>query len=83
MKKLLGVAPGAVWIALILVLNGGAVWLSQYYGGLSWVPPVCGMLTLVLVPVLKVLLTPEAPATRALGEPLPAPRSKGNRFLWG
>ena len=55
MKSFFGVAPGAVWIAVILGLNGAAAWLSQYYGNLDWVPPVAGMLTLVLVPVLRCL----------------------------
>ena len=81
MKSFFGVAPGAVWIALILGLNGGAAWLSQYYGNLDWVPPVAGLLTLVLVPVLKVLMTPEPPATREF-DAKPPERSLANRLLW-
>jgi hypothetical protein len=81
MRNFLGVAPGALWVALILGLNGGAAWLAQYYGGLEWVPPVCGLLTLVLVPVLKLLAPPvEIPAGRAVGDDAPE-RSKFQRWL--
>jgi hypothetical protein len=83
-KRFLSVAPGALWIAVILGLNGGAAWLSQYYGGLEWVPPVAGLLTLVLVPVIKVLAVPDAPAQAARGiedEATPE-RSKFKRWLY-
>lgn len=82
MRNFASVAPGAVWIALILALNGGAAWLSQYYGGLSWVPPVAGLLTMVLVPVIKILATPELPAERIMDAPPPAARSLFKRWLF-
>jgi hypothetical protein len=48
------------------------------------VPPVAGLLTLVLVPVIKVLATPETPpqATRAIGEEAQPTRSKFNQWLY-
>jgi hypothetical protein len=82
MRNFASVAPGAVWVALILALNGGAAWLSQYYGGLAWVPPVAGLLTLVLVPVIKVLATPEPPSANIMDAPPSEARSLFKRLLF-
>jgi len=82
MKSFAAVAPGAIWCAIILGLSAGAAWLSQFYGALAWVPPLAGFLTIVAVPILKVLATNEAPATRTFdGADAAPPRSKLSRWL--
>ena len=79
MKEAFAVAPGAIWTAIILGLTGGATLLANYFGAQvpAWVP---ALILTVLIPVLKVLATNEAPATR--GEVTILPRSKGSRWLW-
>ena len=53
--KYFAVAPGAVWTALIVGLTGLAIWLTDYLNAPDWAPLVAGLLTVVIVPVLKVL----------------------------
>jgi len=55
MQRFLSSAPGVIWTAIITGLVLLADWLTQFYGELAWVPPVAGLLALVIVPVLKVL----------------------------
>lgn len=80
MKNFMGAAPGAIWAAIILGLSLGAAWLNDYMGDVvpAWLPP---LIITVLVPVLKVLVTGEQPAGRAVGEVI-VYRSKLSRFLW-
>ena len=80
MRNVMGAAPGVIWIAIILGLTAGATWIAEFYGNLAWVPPLVGFLTIVAVPILKVLATGEPPAGR--GELSIAQRSKLARWLW-
>lgn len=69
MQKFITSAPGAVWAALIVGLMLLAEWLTQYFGGEVWVPPLVGFIAAVLVPVLKVIVQGEEPAgQRGLNE---------------
>jgi hypothetical protein len=79
MRNFISVAPGAIWAAIIVGLMLGAEWLSQYYGGVAWVPPLAGLLATVIVPILKVLAQGETPAGR--GE-VTITRSRFSRWLW-
>lgn len=80
MKSFASVAPGAVWTAIIAGLMLLAGWLAQYFGDVTWIPPLVGFLAAVLVPVLKVLAEGDPPAARAeFGAPA---RSKLARWLW-
>lgn len=79
MRRFLHVAPGVVWAAAIVFLMLFATWLSEYFGGLPWVPPLAGLLLAVIVPVLKLLAQGETPAGAARDV---APRSWLNRWLW-
>jgi len=81
MKQLFQVAPGVVWTIIILALGLFAQWLSQYFGNIAWVAPLVGLLTAVIVPVLKVLAQGDmTPTARALDE-AKAPPSKLKRWL--
>lgn len=84
MRKMLESAPGAVWAALIVGLVLLADWLAQYFGGLAWVPPVAGLLTAVIVPILRVFAQGEAPVGgRATAQLAPRERGWLARWLWG
>jgi len=81
MKQFFSVAPGAIWICVILFLTLIADWLSTYFGGVAWVAPVAGLLVAVIVPVLKALAQGDmTPTARALDE-AKAPPSKLKRWL--
>jgi hypothetical protein len=81
MRNFASVAPGAVWIALILGLTGGATLLMDYFGASvpAWVP---ALILTVIVPMLKILATPEPPPTRTMDAPPPAARSLFKRWLF-
>ena len=64
MARFFSSAPGVVWTAIITGLVLLADWLTQFYGELSWVPPVAGLVALVIVPVLKVLFADADADTR-------------------
>jgi len=55
MQRFLAGAPGSVWTAIIVGLMLLSQWMTTYFEGVSWVPPVAGLIALVVVPVLKVL----------------------------
>jgi uncharacterized membrane protein len=81
MKSFFGAAPGFIWVVAILALTLLAQWLQQYFGNITWVAPVTGLLTAVIVPVLKVLAQGDmTPTARALDE-AKAPPSKFKRWL--
>lgn len=67
MQKLCEAAPGLIWTAIITGLMLLAQWLGEYFGELSWVPPVVGLVTVVIVPVLRVLFEPRD--VRSLRQP--------------
>ena len=77
MRNLFSVAPGALWIAIIMGLTAGATLLSDYFGASvpAWVP---ALILTVLVPMLKVFAQGETPASR--GE-VTANRSRFSRWL--
>jgi ABC-type transport system involved in cytochrome c biogenesis permease component len=81
MRQVFSVAPGVIWICVILALTLGAEWLATYFGGVAWVAPLVGLLTAVIVPILKVLAQGDmTPTARALDE-AKAPPSKFKRWL--
>lgn len=77
MRNFFAVAPGVIWAAIIVGLMLLAEWLSTYFGGVAWVPPVAGLLAAVIVPVLKLLADGEG--TRGYGNA--GTRSRLNRWL--
>jgi len=83
MRQFFVMAPGAIWIAVILFLTLLATWLTTYFALTPWVAPLAGLLVAVIVPVLKVLAegatTPQA--ARSLDAPAPPPRSAFMRWL--
>ena len=80
MKGFLGIAPGALWCAIILGLTAGATLLADYFGASvpAWIP---ALILTVLVPMLKVLATQEPPADRVAGEAAAPPRLAFRRWL--
>jgi hypothetical protein len=79
--KFFAAAPGALWVAIIIGLTAGATWLSQFYGGLEWVPPVAGFVMIVLVPVLKILAQGDVPSIESARGGVTKPRSLFSRWL--
>lgn len=53
MRNFFGAAPGAMWMAIILGLTLGAIWMNDYLGSVVpiWLPP---LILTVIVPMLKV-----------------------------
>jgi hypothetical protein len=78
MRNFFSVAPGALWIAIIMGLTAGAALLSDYFGASvpAWVP---ALILTVIVPMLKVFAQGEPPAVR--GE-VTVYRSRASRWLW-
>lgn len=82
MRSFFSAAPGVIWAAVIVALVLAAEWLTQYFGGQAWVPPVAGLLTAVIVPVLRLLAQGELPAGAPRGTRAAGAHSRLARWLW-
>lgn len=81
MKTFLEDTPPVLWTVIIVGLLALADWLQMYFGGVAWVLPVVGFITMFLLPIIRVLAQGETPVGRTVGETVVV-RSKFSRWLW-
>jgi hypothetical protein len=81
MSQFLKDTPPVLWTVLIVGSLALADWLSTYFGGVAWVVPVVGAITMFCVPLIRILAQGEVPAGRGLDGAV-AERSKLSRWLY-
>jgi len=81
MRTFLQDTPPVLWTVLIVGLLALADWLSMYFGGVAWILPIVGFITIFLIPIIRVLAQGETPVGRNLEE-VAVTRSKFSRWLY-
>jgi len=81
MRTFLQDTPPVLWTVLIVGLLALADWLSKYFGGVAWILPIVGFITIFLIPIIRVLAQGETPVGRNLEE-VAVTRSKFSRWLY-
>jgi hypothetical protein len=80
-RTLIDDIPPVFWSSAIVFLFLLSQWLTDYFGAVTWVRALAGLLATVLVPTLRLLLQDGTPDVRQQGEVIVV-RSRWFRWLF-